>query len=179
MNPTNSLVSSQLNANKKRALEDTIAALAELFPAAFTADRWLPHKPLKLGIHLDLIARGVLLRKECHLVLGRYCPRREYQAALVAGGVRVDLDGNPSGEVTATEQERAKSVIAHLDALMVEKAVAAKAAAKAGRAKRASKAPARPPAKAKSASALADPKQRSGLADLRRAAAERKQAGIR
>jgi ProQ/FINO family len=48
-------------AEKRRALEQTIAALAALFPATFAAEPWQPHKPLKLGIHLDLIARGVLL----------------------------------------------------------------------------------------------------------------------
>jgi sRNA-binding protein len=57
------------NAQKRRALaiEQTIAALAALFPATFVADSWQRHKPLKLGIHLDLIARGVLVRRECHL----------------------------------------------------------------------------------------------------------------
>jgi len=48
-------------AEKRRALEQTIAALAALFPATFAAEPWQPHKPLKLGTHLDLIARGVLL----------------------------------------------------------------------------------------------------------------------
>ena len=42
-----------------------ISALAELFPAAFVADVWKPHRPLKLGIHRDLIDRGVLLPREC------------------------------------------------------------------------------------------------------------------
>jgi len=37
-----------------------IAALAERFPTAFAAEDWQPHKPLKVGIHNDIAAAGVL-----------------------------------------------------------------------------------------------------------------------
>jgi hypothetical protein len=48
-----------------RAVEEIIGLLAELFPATFIAERWQRHRPLKAGIHLDLIERGVLLPAEC------------------------------------------------------------------------------------------------------------------
>src|SRR5258708_6429429 len=107
---------------RRRAIEETIATLAELFPQTFIAEKWQQHKPLKIGIDIDLVERGVLTAGECARVLGRYCcGRRAYQMALAAGGPRFDLDGQPSGEVTTAEQEAAKSAIAAMDAQMIEK----------------------------------------------------------
>jgi sRNA-binding protein len=40
--------------------ENNIAALAAMFPAAFSAETWQEHRPLKVGIGNDLVARGVL-----------------------------------------------------------------------------------------------------------------------
>jgi len=136
-----------------------------LFPRTFTAEAWQPHKPLKRGIHRDLVARGVLLPAECRRVFAHYGHRRAYQVALAGGGVRIDLDGEPSGELTAAEREAAKRVIARLDALMIEKAKAAAAQAKAAAKLKLMPAP------------EAGAERPSGLADLKRAAAERKQAG--
>jgi sRNA-binding protein len=65
----NSLASPQPTTSaekRRRALERIIATLAQLFPATFVAERWQRHKPLKLGIHLDLVECGVLLHRECH-----------------------------------------------------------------------------------------------------------------
>jgi sRNA-binding protein len=111
-------------------------------------------------------------------VLGRYCGRRSYQVVLAAGGARVDLDGKPNGEVTAAEQEAARGVIARMDAITAERAVAAKAERAAERA--ASKAQAKPPAKSKSVlTPESGPKQPIRLADLKRAALARQQAARR
>ncbi len=88
-----------------------IDALAELFPV-FVADWRKPHRPLKLGVHQDLLNRGVLTPKECHVVLPVYTGRRQYQKALAAGGPRFDLDGNPAGEVTAEQVHIAKAKLA-------------------------------------------------------------------
>ena len=79
------------------------------------------------------------------------------------------------------EQEKARSVIAQLDALAIEKAVAAKAARKAERArKRAAPAAPKPPApkpalQLVSAPADIGPKRPIGLADLKRAAQARRE----
>ncbi len=116
---------------KRRALEETIASVAKLFPATFAAERQRPHKPLKLGIRLDIIERGVLMPTECCRALARYCTRRAYQVALATGGARFELDGTPSGEATAAEQQAARDAIARMDALRNERAAAAKATFKA------------------------------------------------
>jgi hypothetical protein len=36
--------------------QELIAVLAELFAAVFVVDRWKPHKPLKISIHLSSTA---------------------------------------------------------------------------------------------------------------------------
>jgi ProP effector len=101
--------------------QELIAVLADLFPAAFTAERWQPHRPLKIGIHQDLVDRGVLLPNECR-VLRWYVLRRMYQVALAAGGPRYDLDGTPAGEVTPGEADHAKAAVATIEAKRARKA---------------------------------------------------------
>ena len=62
--------------------------------------------PLAIGIHLTVCDRfGDQFPKDvlCSAV-SRWCHREVYQAAIVRGGVRVDLDGAPCGEVS--EQHR-------------------------------------------------------------------------
>jgi sRNA-binding protein len=178
---TNTPASPQLTcrARERRALEEIIATLGELFPGVFIVEAWQRHRPLKVAIHRDLIDRGILLPAECR-ALSRYCGRRAYQIALARGGPRFDLDGEPSGEVTAAEQESAKVAIACMDARAIQRAAGAKAARKAARAgKRAApKAHAKPAAKTQSVPTPAGPRQPSSLADLKRAAAERKQAAM-
>jgi len=79
--------------SQDKSIDQTISALAELFPSTFVADGWQPHKPLKIGIHQDLIDLGVLLPDECRAVFRRYCSRLMYQRALAAGGPRYGLNG--------------------------------------------------------------------------------------
>jgi sRNA-binding protein len=86
----------------------TIQVLAELF-AVFIADWRKPHRPLKVGIHQDLVGRGLLVPDECRAVFRVYVGRRQYQKALAAGGPRYDLDGNAAGEVTAEQVDAAKT----------------------------------------------------------------------
>jgi sRNA-binding protein len=74
--------------------EAHIEALAALFPNAFSAEPWRVHRPLKVGIGNDLVARGVLGAREVNAALSRYVDRLIYQKCLAAGGARVDLDGN-------------------------------------------------------------------------------------
>src|SRR5258706_8079668 len=114
--------SSQIAANHAPPKE-LIVALAGLFPAVFVAEQWKPHRPLKRGIHNDLIERGVLLARECR-VLRWYVSRRMYQVALAAGGPRYDLDGHAVGEVTPAEAAGAQAVVAELEAKRAHKAKA-------------------------------------------------------
>jgi len=71
---------------RREQFKRTIAVIAELFPAAFVADKWAPHRPLKIGIHADLAATGLVTRRECTIALTAYTGRLQYQRALAAGG---------------------------------------------------------------------------------------------
>jgi sRNA-binding protein len=98
-----------------------LETLAELFPNTFAAERWQPHKPLKHGIHFDLIAQGVLTLEETR-VLRFYVRRRMYQAALAAGGDRFDLDGTPRGQVEPEQAAAAARWLAAIDTASAAKA---------------------------------------------------------
>ncbi|MBK8184967.1 MAG: ProQ/FinO family protein [Candidatus Competibacteraceae bacterium] len=82
--------------------------LAATYPATFNPDAPLP---LKIGVHVDLLARHpdldpATLRR----ALKRYCERRAYQLALAReGAVRLDLDGQPAGAVAEDQRRFAKS----------------------------------------------------------------------
>jgi ProP effector len=147
---------------------DTIAALAELFPLAFTAERWRPHRPLKIGIHLDLIDRGVLRPSECVHVFCRYTGRKLYQLALAAGGPRYDLDGNPVGEVTPEQIAYARAAVARMDVKAAKEAAAVRAAFHAARTEKAQPCQASPWISPLSSG------PRLGLAELKIAARARK-----
>src|SRR5215475_4301761 len=93
-------------ANSER-IEAIIAMLAERFPNCFTSGG--SPRPLKIGIHEDLMAAGLEFSKtELRRAIGHYCSLDAYRQALVAGGDRVDLDGNPSGSVVEAEIEAAR-----------------------------------------------------------------------
>ena len=72
--------------------EDKQAALvhlAEWFPQTFVLEKYLPHRPLKIGICPDILARcPVLTRRELGTVLGVYASRVMYLQSLVAGAIR-------------------------------------------------------------------------------------------
>lgn len=82
--------------------------LIEQYPATFGLDK---PPPLKVGIHKDILTRHpdldpAILKR----ALKRYCERRAYQLALAReGAVRVDLDGQPAGEVLEDQRRFAKA----------------------------------------------------------------------
>ena len=79
-----------------------LACIAEWFPQAFVPEKYLPHRPLKIGIHIDLKARcPALSERERSAVLRYYVARLMYLRACVAGAPRIDLDGNVCGEVSS------------------------------------------------------------------------------
>jgi ProP effector len=92
----------------KRARDQNIAAvlelLAETWPACFSIYEQR-RRPLKLKIHLDIIAilDGAVTPAELSRALRYYCRNRFYLRGLRAGAVRIDLDGNPAGVVTENE----------------------------------------------------------------------------
>jgi sRNA-binding protein len=157
--------------------------LAELYPQCFTAERWQPHRPLKIGVHLDLIARGVLLPDECRALFLRYCFRLMYQRALAAGGPRFDLDGNIAGEVTPDQIEHALAAVASVEAKILAKTEAARKQKAARRQKAARKAAKEMAGEHQPASRTPPPlpsdsaPRRFSLADLKAAAAARRNGG--
>jgi sRNA-binding protein len=76
----------------------TAAQLAPLFPAAFGPGVFLP---LKLGIQADIQQRapGVFSKKSLSAFLHRHTTSTAYLKALVGAAHRVDLDGQPAGDV--------------------------------------------------------------------------------
>jgi sRNA-binding protein len=138
-----------------------IRTLAELYPQTFTAEKWQSHRPLKIGTCDDLIASGIVTPLEASIALRAYCGRRMYLTAVAAGGIRVDLAGQLCGDVAPEAAEWARMRLAHLDARAIELANAARAAA-------------RKPAKPKPIKAPPPAPTRLSLADLRRAAQERR-----
>jgi ProP effector len=79
--------------------------LPGLFPSTF--DPASP-KPLKVGIRLDIEKRlPETSRRSIRKALMRWCSQEPYLRAIVAGGPRLDLDGNPAGEVTQGERSHA------------------------------------------------------------------------
>ncbi len=80
-------------------------ALAETYPACFDGEN---PRPLKLGIHRDLMAAG-FEKAAVKRTLARYCNRPRYRKALCAGAIRIDLQGQPAGAVTAAEAETARA----------------------------------------------------------------------
>ena len=90
-----------------------IDRLVETFPACFS--RSAP-KPLKIGLGEELLAlAGVhpaladLSRRQIRRALQVYTGAAAYRKALVKGGPRYDLDGQPAGEVTPEQQTFART----------------------------------------------------------------------
>src|SRR6478736_4777175 len=124
----------------KQDIDTALALLTEAFPQTFVLEKYRPHRPLKVGIAADIPAR-------CPVV-ERYARRVMYLRALVAGAARVDLDGNPAGEVTAGDAEFAATKLAEILASRDTKRAAAvdKGAAQVAKPAAARAAAAAPPA---------------------------------
>jgi ProP effector len=85
----------------QHAIEAVIEALAGLFPKCiFVYERH--RRPLKVGIHRDIMAAigGAITPRELSAALSFYVTNAAYCKHLYAGAVRIDLDGEPAGEVT-------------------------------------------------------------------------------
>ena len=97
----------------KQDIDAALARLAEAFPKTFVLEKYRPHWPLKVGIATDIPARcPAVERRVLSVALSAYARRVMYLRGLVAGAARVDLDGNPAGEVTARDAEYAAAKLA-------------------------------------------------------------------
>jgi sRNA-binding protein len=158
---------------RKEGAKRVISLLAERSPAAFVADKWAPHRPLKVGIHADLLATGLLTPSEVRNALVVYTGRLQYQCAVAGGGARFDLDGNPTDEVTAEEMAYAAASVARHEARAIAKTETTRAIRQAAYAER---------KRAKKQAVTPTPSDnavhhRDGLADLKAAAAARRNGG--
>lgn len=90
----------------ERSPAATAAQLAPLFPAAFGPGVFLP---LKLGIQADIQQRapGLFTKKALSSFLHRHTTSTAYLKALVGATHRVDLDGQPAGEVVDVHRQAA------------------------------------------------------------------------
>lgn len=102
---------------RQRKNRRRVNRLIELWPELFS--RKTP-KPLKVGIFDDLIqdiaARGLTFGPGAlRATLASYAQSPRYYRALMAGGARYDLKGQPCGEVTPQEQQEAETRLAALN----------------------------------------------------------------
>jgi sRNA-binding protein len=110
-----------------------IDVLAKHYPSVFALEGWQTHKPLKVGIDKDIDAAGIMPAEDIGPALRLYVQRLMYQRALAAGGSRYGLDGEPCGEVTAKHAAEAAVVAAHIEAEAQTSGAAAIAAWKASK----------------------------------------------
>ena len=142
----------------KNQIDETIAVLCREFPKCFVMFE-RRRRPLKLGLHLDIIAAlGERIdRRLLRQALRCYTSNIHYRASQKPGAPRIDLDGNASGTVSeADAQSAAKDVASRKAALGQRKRPAVRPEIK----------PAAPPPP--------EPPRRDGLAALREAAKRRK-----
>ena len=110
----------------KQDIDAALARLAEAFPQTFVLEKYRPHRPLKVGIAAAIPARcPAVERRVLRVALTAYTGRVMYLRGLVAGAARVDLDGNPAGEVTARDAEYAAAKLARILASREAKRAAA------------------------------------------------------
>jgi ProP effector len=98
------------------ANSSTIAELGKRFPV-FEPRQNEPHRPLALKIREQIWHRWPDVDRDALSVTLRwYTQRRMYLLSVIAGGNRYNLDGDVAGEVTPSEIEYAKKVLASIDA---------------------------------------------------------------
>ena len=89
------------NQPKLNSSKEVIAFLAERFPHCFSAEGGA--RPLKIGIFQDLVERVGgemnLSKTQLRAALRLYTSSWRYLYGVKAGAIRVDLDGNPCGEL--------------------------------------------------------------------------------
>ena len=92
------------------------AKLCERFPV-FEPRQDEPHRPLALKIREQIWHRWPDVDRDALSVTLRwYTQRRMYLLSVIASGNRYNLDGDAAGEITPSEIEYAKKVLASVDA---------------------------------------------------------------
>ncbi|MCX5495411.1 ProQ/FinO family protein [Kaistia dalseonensis] len=100
----------------RRYANKTRAILIERFPAAIVP-HGAPKLPLKIGIADDIAAAmPEMMRGHIALFLKDYTLGPTYFLAVVTGTHRVDLDGQPAGEISAEHRAYAAAMLAKWEA---------------------------------------------------------------
>ncbi|PWC12117.1 RNA chaperone ProQ [Brenneria corticis] len=98
------------NQPKLNSSKEVIALLAERFPLCFTAEG--ETRPLKIGIFQDLVERvsetDNLSKTQLRSALRLYTSSWRYLYSVKLGVQRVDLDGNPCGELEQQHVDHAR-----------------------------------------------------------------------
>ncbi|EAR7458918.1 RNA chaperone ProQ [Salmonella enterica] len=98
------------NQPKLNSSKEVIAFLAERFPHCFSAEG--EARPLKIGIFQDLVERVGgemnLSKTQLRSALRLYTSSWRYLYGVKPGATRVDLDGNPCGELEEQHVEYAR-----------------------------------------------------------------------
>ncbi|QZN97845.1 RNA chaperone ProQ [Symbiopectobacterium purcellii] len=98
------------NQPKLNSSKDVIAFLAERFPLCFTTEG--DTRPLKIGIFQDLVTRvsetDSVSKTQLRSALRLYTSSWRYLYGIKLGAQRVDLDGNPCGELEQQHVDHAR-----------------------------------------------------------------------
>lgn len=109
---------------KLKTTKDIITYLAKKFPQCFSVEG--NAKPLKIGIFEDLanqLAEDEHVSKtRIRTALRNYTNSWRYLHSVKVGTQRVDLDGNPCGEITQEQQQHAEQQLAESKAAAAARA---------------------------------------------------------
>ncbi|NLS43363.1 RNA chaperone ProQ [BEV proteobacterium] len=98
------------NQPKLNSSKDVIVFLAERFPLCFTTEG--DTRPLKIGIFQDLVTRvsetDSVSKTQLRSALRLYTSSWRYLYGIKLGAQRVDLDGNPCGELEQQHVDHAR-----------------------------------------------------------------------
>jgi ProP effector len=97
--------------NRYAAVRAMFELLVEMFPQCFAVYE-RRRRPLKVGIHLDILTVTDGAPEELSNALRCYVSNDGYLRACQEGAPRIDLKGQPAGEVSATEAANATAVLA-------------------------------------------------------------------
>lgn len=98
----------KMSESKRQACKETFERVLEKYPKAFFGKDSPDTKPLKVGILNDLVEANPDLKPWIlRRFLDQYAMKNRYLRATARGGFRVDLQGNPAGEVLPTHAEYA------------------------------------------------------------------------
>jgi ProP effector len=95
-----------MSKKKRDVAAAAVALLAKRFPRCFNERK---RRPLKIGINVDVVVAmaGTMTARDVADALRFYTGSILYQQALTAGAGRIDLDGNLAGTVTPEEEAAA------------------------------------------------------------------------